>query len=88
MRVRKRPVEVDAWQIQLPLTDPHVQHAPAWVLEAIGRGTVAQSGGRLVVETREGAMTATAGAWLLRGVEGELYPCSDRIFRATYEAVA
>lgn len=39
------------------------------------------------VETLEGWMTGHIGDWLIEGVEGELYPCRDRIFRATYEEV-
>ena len=39
------------------------------------------------VETLEGTMEGAAGDWLLCGVEGELYPCKDSIFRATYEEV-
>lgn len=27
------------------------------------------------------------GFWLIRGVRGELYPCHDDVFSATYEAV-
>jgi len=39
------------------------------------------------VETLEGWMEGQMGDWLIEGVEGELYPCKDSIFRATYEAV-
>lgn len=27
------------------------------------------------------------GQWIIRGVQGELYPCADDVFTATYEAV-
>ncbi len=36
------------------------------------------------VETLEGWMKGQCGDWLIRGVEGELYPCKDSVFRATY----
>ena len=39
------------------------------------------------VETLEGWMEGNAGDWLIEGVEGELYPCKDSVFRATYEEV-
>ena len=29
-------------------------------------------------------MTAGRGDWIIRGVEGELYPCKDSVFQATY----
>ncbi len=41
----------------------------------------------IVVKTLEGDMQAEAGDWLIRGVEGEVYSCKDRIFRKTYEPV-
>lgn len=36
------------------------------------------------IETLEGTMKGNAGDWLIRGVEGELYPCKDEIFKKTY----
>lgn len=39
------------------------------------------------VETMEGTMRGRPGDWLIRGVKGEYYPCSDEIFRMTYEPV-
>lgn len=37
---------------------------------------------RLVVQTREGSsLDLIPGAWLIRGVKGEFYPCQDDIFR-------
>lgn len=42
----------------------------------------------LSVETLEGIMSAAVGDWIIRGVEGEFYPCKDSIFRRNYEPVA
>lgn len=39
------------------------------------------------IDTPEGKMRARPGDWIIRGVEGELYPCKDSIFAATYDAV-
>lgn len=41
----------------------------------------------VLISTLEGTMTAQAGDWIIRGVKGELYPCKDDIFQATYECV-
>ena len=38
-----------------------------------------------MIETLEGQMKAVAGDWIIRGVEGEFYPCKPAIFAATYE---
>lgn len=39
------------------------------------------------IDTREGTVWAYPGDVLLRGVEGELYPCDPEIFDETYEVV-
>ena len=39
------------------------------------------------IKTREGTLFGYPGDWLITGVEGEIYPINDRIFRATYEPV-
>lgn len=41
----------------------------------------------LRVDTLEGTMRAEAGDWIIRGVQGEFYPCKPDIFAATYEEV-
>lgn len=41
----------------------------------------------LEIETLEGTMTAREGDWIIRGVQGEFYPCRADIFRETYEVV-
>ena len=43
--------------------------------------------GKLLIITLEGIMTAIRGDWIIRGVEGELYPCTPTIFESTYEDV-
>jgi hypothetical protein len=37
------------------------------------------------IPTLEGTMEATEGDWLIKGVEGEFYPCHPQIFAKTYE---
>lgn len=39
------------------------------------------------VETLEGWMQGQPGDWLVEGIEGELYPCRNSIFEATYALV-
>ncbi len=37
------------------------------------------------IKTLEGTMIARAGDYIIRGVEGEIYPCKASIFEATYQ---
>jgi hypothetical protein len=41
----------------------------------------------LVIRTLEGRMTATKGDYIIKGVQGEFYPCKPDIFDQTYEKV-
>ena len=41
----------------------------------------------LLIETREGVMTAEKGDWIIKGVKGEFYPCKPDIFDITYDEV-
>jgi len=41
----------------------------------------------LVIRTLEGNHRANAGDWIIRGVQGEFYPCKPDIFEETYEPV-
>ena len=42
---------------------------------------------RCTIHTREGELVGEPGDWLITGVEGEVYPCGDSIFRKTYDVV-
>lgn len=85
--VRKRPVEVEAWQFN---GENHAEIV-AW----IGGGAVAgvRDGDdlnnitALFIETLEGRHRADIGDWIIKGVKGEFYPCKPDIFTATYEPV-
>ena len=39
------------------------------------------------IRTWEGFLMARPGDWIIKGVQGEFYPCKPDIFEATYEAV-
>lgn len=41
----------------------------------------------LKVYTLEGTMTANVGDYIIKGVNGEFYPCKPDIFEKTYEFV-
>ena len=39
------------------------------------------------IETMEGVMSASVGDYIIKGVQGEFYPCKPDIFEQTYEVV-
>lgn len=42
----------------------------------------------IFIDTLEGRMRAEIGDWIIRGVNGEFYPCKPDIFEKTYEVVS
>lgn len=79
MKFRKRPVVVEAvrWD-GTNLREVHEFSGGAAGFDAAG-------GSVLRVITLEGAMVASVGDWIIRGIRGEFYPCKPDIFEATYE---
>lgn len=39
------------------------------------------------INTLEGTMVAQPGDWIIKGINGELYPCKPDIFEKTYDLV-
>jgi len=89
-KYRKKPVVIEAFQ----WTDDEKQiEDPSWIVEAIKEQDIyfLNKGTKkvvLCVITLEGVMKAKRGDYIIKGVEGEIYPCDERIFHKTYEKVA
>jgi hypothetical protein len=88
-KYRKKPVVIEAWPVaQIVEAMKHSEEGlPAPVRTAWKLGHVTRILDGLHIKTLEGVMEAGPDDMLIRGVEGELYPCAPSIFRATYEAV-
>lgn len=41
----------------------------------------------LAVATLEGTMTASVGDYIIKGIQGEFYPCKPDVFELTYDLV-
>ena len=42
---------------------------------------------RAFIDTLEGKMGVSKMDWIIKGVEGEFYPCKPEIFKKTYDEV-
>lgn len=80
MRYRKKPVEVEAFQI----TPDNMSGVADWCGGKVVH-TIGPHGDWIEVPTLEGTMIADIGSWIIKGVAGEFYPCKPEIFAATYE---
>ena len=86
-KFRKKPIKIEARQF---LNDESSYKVLHWINDEQykkGKFFATWENGVLTIPTLEGNMTASAGDWVIRGVEGEFYPCKPDIFEATYEPV-
>lgn len=75
----KRPVEVET----LKWNGKNMKQ----IIEFAGDYKVWEStDNTLLIETLEGNMTASKGDYIIKGVDGEIYPCKPDIFHKTYQA--
>ena len=90
---RKKPVEIEA--MQFTGSDHHAvycwveDHIPTYCYlsnDHVGVGvSINPANGAFIICTLEGEMTVSDGDYVIRGVQGEFYPCKSDIFEATYE---
>jgi hypothetical protein len=85
-RYRKKPVVVEAMQLDMDNRYEVAAWCGGQVKEAAPSGTI-YAPGLLSIDTLEGRMWAAGGDYVIRGVQGEFYPCKPDIFEATYEGV-
>lgn len=94
MKFRKKPIVIEACRFEGwsdNKTDASVNSWPEgwstkdWRRESYNSPLSANDS--LIIPTLEGAMAASRGDWIIRGIKGEFYPCNPEIFEATYERV-
>lgn len=87
MKYRKKPVIIDAIKF---LDSDCGMHSTITGLELLGFNVVdnlKEDPLRIEIETLEGTMCAFPGDYIIKGVNGEFYPCKEDIFLKTYEKV-
>ncbi len=89
MRYRKKPVEIEAWDVDdlLHLAAHVWRGLPTQITDAYDRGEIVFGMDEINILTLEGTMIASRGDKVICDVVSELYPCKPDIFAATYEAV-
>ena len=84
-RFRKKPVVIEAIPVAEVLSIPSAALLPRWLQLALDAGNFFVVGEHVRIRTLEGSMIGEKDDWIIRGVQGELYPCKPDIFAATYE---
>lgn len=82
-RYKKKPVIIEAIQF-IDTTDRIIE-----IQEFVGRDLridyADPKNPIMKIETLEGTMNASVGDFIIKGVNGEFYPCKPDIFEKTYE---
>jgi hypothetical protein len=81
---RKKPVIIEAVQLR-DLEIPNLMEIQQFV--GLGKDVFEVESDGLIIKTLEGNMKASIGDFIIKGVEGEFYPCKPDIFEKTYEKV-
>ena len=76
-KYRKKPVVIEAVQFNGNFEE----------IEKFCGGDAEFRDGELVVAALEGALHASPKDFIIKGVQGEFYPCKPDIFEKTYELV-
>lgn len=89
-KYKKKPVVVEAFQF-------YVEPMPNWFMNKISSNEIvlkncnhdrySANDAYCEIKTLEGTMIANAGDYIIKGVEGEIYPCKSDIFKRTYERI-
>lgn len=88
MKYRKKPVAIEAFQL-----NERGLVGEDWFWDAVTNNTIIthdfgkfhENPAWCEIKTLEGTMKASAGDYIIRGVNGEIYPCKPDIFEKTYE---
>ncbi len=78
-KYRKKPVTIEAIQYK--------GNNPTEIHDFVRKHMFRDIDGNLSIHTLEGDMKASIGDYIIRGVDGEFYPCKPDIFKKTYEKI-
>lgn len=84
MKYKKKPVIIDAFEFGAGVPE----NIEKWAVEAVEKKiieiVVEKEMTSLIVHTLEGNIKAAKGDYIIRGINGEIYPCKPDIFEKTY----
>ena len=88
-KYRKKPVEIDAIQLHMSNMEPLIKQMrrDGYEVESFSQPPMRAITG-IKIKTLEGVMLANFGDWIIKGVQGEYYPCKPDIFEKTYDLVS
>lgn len=85
MKYRKKPVIIEAHELTVETAAGLSKWCGGRVREESKASDYTDVAVFLDIPTLEGVMTANVGDFIIKGVQGEFYPCKSDIFWETYE---
>lgn len=90
MKYRKKPVVIEAFKF-------YVDNIPDWFMDRVSSNDIVLRNcdyhkypieeAYCEINTLEGVMIGKGGDYIIKGINGEIYPCKPDIFDKTYEKV-
>lgn len=93
MRARKKQVEIEYFIYDGDFKNNKGEwYVPNWAVEALENGVFCygyrdNEPWELSIVTISGYIDVEIGDYIIRGVEGEIYPCSPSVFETTYDVL-
>jgi hypothetical protein len=81
MKYRKKPIVIEALQ----LTKVNLSKVAEWSGASSFEGEMLDCPPYIQIATLEGVMRGELGDYIIKGIQGEFYPCKSDIFEASYE---
>ena len=85
MKFRKKPVTIDAVQWTGENLSEILEFTNHYDIRLQNIDVDGVEKTELYINTLEGCMHASEGDWIIKGVQGEFYPCKPDVFEETYE---
>lgn len=89
-KYRKKPVVIEAWQFTKENYHEGLPREFRYAKNGKDIKLWSQFGGDVIggeINTLEGVMEISENDYIIKGVQGEFYPCKPDIFEQTYEEV-
>lgn len=88
-KYKKKPVVIEAMEFTTnnEAGSPTMDAIINWANQGQTKPQAWHNGTSIYINTLEGEMRADVGDFIIKGVNGEFYPCKPDVFEKTYELV-
>lgn len=80
MKYRKKPIDIEAFQFGK-------DEFPFWFSCRLRKNNIIVKEDCVYIKTLEGTMKADLFDYIIKGIEGGIYPCKPDIFEKSYEKI-